>query len=590
MTVNDVADSAARLTLDAFDSFNAAFQTITRRARRRFEEKDWAGGSRDATERLDSYEDALDRIAIQLDRDLGEQAREQSVWVAAKERFASLVAQRYDIDRAETFFNSVTRKMLSTVGINREVEFFYLHPKATVQHCGEAVYRTYANAADTKSLVMNILEDFPFSVGYENIERDSELVAQEIDLHLWPIVGVDKAYAIDAVKAIFYRNKGAYIVGRIVVDARAIPLIIPLANGESGIFVDTVLLHESEASIVFSFAYSYFFVDVERFDALIELLRSIIPHAELAELYISLGYNRHGKTEFYRDLHRFVHVSKEQFVIAPGLEGAVMIAFTLPNFGFVLKVIKDTPCFLRSRNDTPKAITQEKVRYQYDFVSHRDRAGRMVDTQEFENLRFKKKRFSSALLGEFALAAKKNVIITDDYVVIQHVYVQRKVVPLPLYFQCEKNPEAIRRVLIDFGYFLKDLAASGVFPCDLFNTWNYGVTHWGRVVLYDYDDVLPIERIKFRVKPAPRNEIEETKPEEDWIFATDEDFFMDEIDRYSGIPKPLKGVFKSVHGDLYSQKFWDILIDKLNKGEIFDVIPYDRSKRFQGRDRSVVSR
>jgi isocitrate dehydrogenase kinase/phosphatase len=590
MTVKDVADRAARLTLDAFDSFNAAFQTITRRARQRFEEKDWAGGSRDATERLDSYEDALDRIAIQLDRDLGEQAREQSVWVAAKERFASLVAQRYDIDRAETFFNSVTRKMLATVGINREVEFFYLHPKATVQHCGEAVYRTYSNVADTKSLVMNILEDFPFSIGYENIERDSELVAQEIDLHLWPIVGVDKAYTIDAVKAIFYRNKGAYIVGRIVVDARAIPLIIPLANGESGIFVDTVLLYESEASIVFSFAYSYFFVDVERFDALIELLRSVIPHAELAELYISLGYNRHGKTEFYRDLHRFVHVSKEQFVIAPGLEGAVMIAFTLPNFDFVLKVIKDTPCFLRSRNDTPKAITQEKVRYQYDFVSHRDRAGRMVDTQEFENLRFKKKRFSSALLAEFALAAKKNVIITDDYVVIQHVYVQRKVVPLPLYFQCEKNPEAIRRVLIDFGYFLKDLAASGVFPCDLFNTWNYGVTHWGRVVLYDYDDVLPIERIKFREKPSPRNEIEETEPEEDWIFATDEDFFMDEIDRYSGIPKPLKGVFKSVHGDLYSQKFWDILIDKLNKGEIFDVIPYDRSKRFHGRDLSVVSR
>jgi len=590
MTVNDVADRAARLTLDAFDSFNAAFQTITRRARQRFEEEDWAGGGRDATERLDSYEDALDRIAMQLDRALGQQAREQSVWVAAKERFASLVAQRYDIDRAETFFNSVTRKMLSTVGINREVEFFYLHPKATVKHCGEVVYRTYANATDTKSLVMNILEDFPFSVGFENIERDSELVAQEIDLHLWPIVGVDKAYRIDAVKAIFYRNKGAYIVGRILVDARAIPLIIPLANGESGIYVDTVLLHESEASIVFSFAYSYFFVDVERFDALIELLRSIIPHAELAELYTSLGYNRHGKTEFYRDLHRFVHVSKEQFVIAPGLEGAVMIAFTLPNFGFVLKVIKDTPCFLRSRNETPKAITQEKVRYQYNFVSHRDRAGRMVDTQEFENLRFKKKRFSSALLSEFALAAKKNVIITDDYVVIQHVYVQRKVVPLPLYFQCEKNPEAIRRVLIDFGYFLKDLAASGVFPCDLFNTWNYGVTLWGRVVLYDYDDVLPIERIKFREKPAPRNEIEETGPEEDWIFATDEDFFMDEIDRYSGIPKPLKGVFKSVHGDLYTRKFWDILIDKLNKGEIFDVIPYDRSKRFHGRDRSVVSR
>ena len=382
------------------------------------------------------------------------------------------------------------------------------------------------------------------------------------------------------VRAVFYRNKGAYIVGRIAIDTRAIPLIIPLLNGPRWIYADTVLLHEAEASIVFSFAYSYFLVDLERYDTLIGFLRSIIPHAELSELYTSLGYNRHGKTEFYRDLHRFVHLSREQFVVAPGLEGAVMIVFTLPNYDFVFKVIKDRPCFLRSMNDTPKAITNEQVRHRYTFVSHRDRAGRMVDTQEFENMRFKRKRFSNELLEEFAGAGRKSVTMTDEYVVIQHLYVQRKVVPLPTYFRQERDPEAIRRVLIDFGYFLKDLAGSGVFPCDLFNTWNYGVTHWGRVVLYDYDDVLPIERVKFREKPAPRNEIEETGPEEDWIVATEEDFFMDEIERYSGIPRPLRGVFKSVHGDLYTLKFWNSLTGRLTRGEFFDVFPYDRAKRF----------
>jgi isocitrate dehydrogenase kinase/phosphatase len=398
---------------------------------------------------------------------------------------------------------------------------------------------------------------------------------------MWPLVGTGKGFTIDIVKAIFYRNKQAYIVGRIVAAARAVPVIIPLANGVSGIYADTVLLRESEASIAFSFAYSYFFVDIERYDALIEFLRSVLPHAELGELYTSIGYHRHGKTEFYRNLHRFVHVSREQFVIAPGLEGAVMIVFTLPNFDFVFKVIKDRPCFLRSSYETPKMITQEKVKFQYNFVSHRDRAGRMVDTQEFENLRFKKKRFTAPLLDEFSRAATKNVAITDEYVIIQHVYVQRKVVPLPLYFQFEKDPETIRHVLIDFGYFLKDLAGSGVFPCDLFNTWNYGVTHWGRVVLYDYDDVLPIERIRFREKPEPRDEIEETEPEEDWIFATEEDFFVDEIERYSGIPHTLRGVFKSVHGDVYTLKFWNNLTERLKTGEILDVIPYHRNKRFR---------
>lgn len=584
MANDNVGDLAARLTLEAFDAFNATFRTITRRAQGRFEQRDWQGERRDGANRLDSYEDTLDQVAVELGWALGERAREQSVWVTAKPRFASMVADRYDIERAETWFNSVTRKMLKTVGINRELEFFYLHPKAMPPpEEAAAVYRTYARAADTTSMVKSILQDLPFTVSFENIDRDATLVAQEIDLHLWPIVGTEKEFTVDIIRALFYRNMEANVVGRVVADARTIPLIIPLANSEPGIRAETVLLLESEATILFSFAYSYFFVDVERYDALIGFLRSILPRAELAALYTSLGYNRHGKTEFYRDLHRFVHISKEQFVIAPGLEGAVMIVFTLPSYGFVFKVIKDRPCFLRSMYDTPKVITQDKVRYQYDFVSHRDRAGRMVDTQEFENLRFKKKRFSSALLEEFALAAKMNVVIDNEYVVIQHVYVQTKVIPLPFYFKSEKDPEALRRVLIDFGYFLKDIAASGVFPCDLFNTWNYGVTQWGRVVLYDYDDVLPIERVNFREKPAPRHDFEENEPEENWIVATEEDFFLDEIDRFSGIPAPLKGIFKSVHGDLYTLEFWNNLTGKLNRGEVFDVIAYDRAKRFHDR-------
>ncbi len=585
--LDENATLVAKLTLDAFDSFNTAFRAITYRAKQKFEEKDWLGGLRDATERLDLYDQVLERFTSQLDSIFSDQVREAQLWITAKQRFATLVAQRYDIDRAETFFNSVTRKILKTLGINREVEFFYLNPKVSKSQPGdaEAVYRRYPKESATRYLVRNILEDFSFNLNYENLERDVCRIAREIDLYLWPVVGMNQVYNVDIVKAVFYRNKEAYIIGRIVANARSIPLIIPLINSEKGIYADTVLLREVEASIVFSFAYSYFLVDVERYDMLIDFLHFIVPHAQLAELYTSLGYNRHGKTEFYRDLHRFVHVSKEQFVIAPGLEGAVMIGFTMPSYDFVFKVIKDRPCFLRSRIDTLKTITREQVRFRYNFVSHHDRAGRMVDTQEFENLRFRKKRFSAMLLEEFRLAARNNVSISSDYVVIKHLYVQRKVIPLPMYFESERNPEILRHVLIDFGYFLKDLAASGVFPSDLFNTWNYGITHWGRVVLFDYDDVLPIEQIKFREKPEPRDELEEIEPEENWILAREDEFFVDELDRYSGIPEPLKEVFKSVHGDLYTLKFWKHITEKLNQGEIFDVIPYDRSKRFSARDR-----
>lgn len=577
------ADLAARLTLEAFDVFDATFRSITRRAQQRFEQKDWTGGQHDNAERLDSYDDALDQVTVRLDGALGPLARNQSLWKAAKTSFASLLAARFDIDRAETFFNSVTRRMLRTLGVNREVEFFALHKKSALAHTEDAAFRSYTQSGDTALIIRRLFEDLPLRTPYEDLERDILLVSQEIDLHLWPIVGTDQSYRIDAARAIFYRNKEAYIIARIVADSRVLPLIIPLSNRDSGIRTETVLLHAVDASIVFSFAYSYFFVDVERYDALIEFLHSILPDAEEGELYTALGYNRHGKTEFYRELHRFVHVSKEQFVIAPGQEGAVMIVFTLPNFGFVFKVIKDRPCFLRSMNQTPKVISKEKVRFQYAFVSHRDRAGRIVDTQEFENLRFKKKRFSAAILREFDLAARSGVSISEGYVIIQHLYVQRKVVPLPIYFKTEKSPESLRKVLIDFGFFLKDLAASGLFPCDLFNTWNYGVTQWGRVVLYDYDDVAPINRVRFREKPVPRDESEETEAEEDRIFATEEDFFMDEMERFAGIPGPLKGLFKSVHSDLYALDFWNTLTERAERGEVFDVIPYDRKKRFSYR-------
>ena len=196
-----------------------------------------------------------------------------------------------------------------------------------------------------------------------------------------------------------------------------------------------------------------------------------------------------------------------------------MIVFTMTDYDYVLKIIKDTPCFLRTSDETSKTISKEEVKRRYNMVCHRDRVGRMVDTQEFENLRFKRKRFSEELLEEFRVAASDAVNVLDDHIVVHHLYVQRRVTPLLIYLQQEKDPEQVRSVLIDFGYFLKDVAAAGIFPSDLFNIWNYGVTRRGRVVLYDYDDVMPLERINFRIKPQPQNEFEEMEPESDWIVA-----------------------------------------------------------------------
>ncbi|MCX6835735.1 MAG: bifunctional isocitrate dehydrogenase kinase/phosphatase [candidate division Zixibacteria bacterium] len=579
-SLRSAADGVAELIRKAYDKYAMSFLEITRRAKRRFETRDWKGNQQDANERFDLYENVLAEVAVAMTHEFGSLATDRVFWVSIKRSFAKLSMNRHDTELMETFFNSVTRKVLMTVGIDREVEFFRLVPPPT-DHSETQVFRRYVLSGSSRSLIEAILRDYGFAVDYEDLSRDAQRVADEVDLYLWPVASYGRFESIDVVASPFYRNKVAYIVGRVNAGGRCVPLVLPLYNERTGIYVDTVLLSERDASIIFSFANSYFHVEVQRHGPLIEFLRSILPEKPIAELYSSLGYNKHGKTEFYRSLHHFVHESKERFVIAPGKEGAVMIGFTLPDFEYVFKVIKDRPCFLRSGDITTKQTSQEEVRRQYDFVSHRDRVGRMVDTQEFENLQFKKKRFSERLLRELKLAARESVTIEHNNVIISHMYVQRKVLPVPMFLEQTSDPEEIRSVILDFGYFLKDLAATGIFPYDLFNTWNYGVTRRFRVVLFDYDDVQPLEKANFRIKPEARDNNDEMLPDEDRISPQSDDFYLDEIERFSGIPLPLKGVFDAVHANLYLQSFWRQMQRRVKRGEIVDIVPYDRSKRFQ---------
>lgn len=571
----------SKLILAAFENYSKDFLEITRRARTRFEQQDWQGRHTDALERLDLYEKSLDAIARQLGDELGDTARDPEHWKKLKRVFTRLIEHRSDRDRAETYYNSVTRKLLWTVGIDRNIEFFHREERPPTTQFELPVVRKYSYDTDTSRLIETILKDVQFSVPYDNLDRDVHLIANEIDLHVWPLTRYHSIDIAEVVVSPFFRNKVAYVVGRILASEHIIPLVLPVYNGPNGLYIDTVLLSEADVSRVFSFAFSYFQVEMPFPDQVIDFLRTILPHKPLAELYISLGLSKQGKTVLYRDLHRYVHVSREKFVIAPGKEGAVMIAFTLPDYEFVLKIIKDHPCFLRTQDVTPKRSTRQEVMKQYDFVCHRDRVGRMVDTQEFENLKFKRKRFTSTLLTEFGAAAREAVSIEREYIVLRHLYIQRKVSPLPMYLLRESDPEAVRRVVIDFGYFLKDLASVGIFPYDLFNMWNYGVTRRGRVVLFDYDDVQPLEKAQFRKKPEPRDESEELEPEEERIAAGGDDFFLDEADRFSGIPRPLKGIFKAVHADLYTLEFWRDMKRRVRRGEQFDITPYDRYRKFR---------
>jgi isocitrate dehydrogenase kinase/phosphatase len=587
--VEALARSTAVAILEAFDGYLAEFAAVTQRAPRRFEARDWRARADDDAERLGLYDAWLDRIAIRLRRTLDLRVTQVSLWEQIKEEFPPLLDGRHDAERAETFYNSVTRNIFRTIGVNREIEFFRWQALPAAHFDGPPIYRTFQGGGDTRDLMRSLLRDLAPAVRFEDLERDATLVAQEVDLHVWPLTGRNQSYAIDVISAPFYRNKLAYLIGRIRTGAELLPFILPLCHGDHGMFVDAVLLAEAEASVVFSFAFSHFSVDVERPDDVIEFVRSFLPHKPLAELYNSIGFTRQGKTEFYRDLHGFVHRSRERFVIAPGHEGAVMMVFTLPHFEFVFKVIKDRPGYLRSPQLVNKTISRREVMQRYDFVATRDRAGRLVDTQEFMNLRFRRRRFTSEVLDEFRLACRDTVALDGEHVVIRHAYVQRRVDPLPLYLEAEKDPETIRGVVLDFGHFLKDLAAAGIFPSDLFNTWNYGVTRRRRVVLFDYDDVIPLEQASFLRKPEPRDEVEEMEAEEDRIVAGAYDFFIDEMRSYTGVPQPLKGVFEAVHGDLFDIDYWRGVQQQVAAGELADITPYRRNACFLNNRNSAES-
>ena len=202
--------------------------------------------------------------------------------------------------------------------------------------------------------------------------------------------------------------------------------MIGLDNPRGTIVVDAVILDENLASILFSFAYSYFRVLTDRPHDVVEFLRGIMPLKRPAELYISLGYNKHGKTELYRDLlHHLAH-SEDRFEIAEGVPGMVMIVFTMPGYDLVFKVIRD-------RFAKPKDVTRREVMEKYRLVFRHDRAGRLIDAQEFEHLKFRRERFSEALLADLAREAAKTVEITEEDVIIRHAYIERRLVPLNLY-------------------------------------------------------------------------------------------------------------------------------------------------------------
>jgi isocitrate dehydrogenase kinase/phosphatase len=535
--------SYAALIAEHFRLYNEEFGRITRRAAAHFLNEAWHASQLDAIERIELYENRVARCVALLGEKLQGDRSNLSLWIEIKRAYELLVARRPDGDFYNTFFNSVTRDVFGTVGVNRQVEFC----ETSVGRASGAVpIRVYRVAASLPSAMREILTDLPFGAAMGDMDAAVHRISAEIGRFFQSGRHSGAPESIELIEPVFYRGMQAFVVGRLIGDGSITPLVLAFTHCAGQVQVDAVMLSRAEVGSLFGYARSYFHVDLPVVSAAITLLRSFMPRKSVDELYTVLGRAKQGKTERYFALQRHLEKSIDSFVHAPGERGLVMIVFTLPSHDLVFKVIRD-------RFGAPKTTTRAEVIERYEFVFRHDRAGRLVDAQEFKRLRLPRSRFMPALADELLRDASESCRVEGDDLIVEHCYIERRLRPLNLFLR-EAEPAAAEAAILDYGNALRDLAASNVFPGDLLLK-NFGVTSHGRVIFYDYDEICLVSDCNFRDLPQPRTDEEETSGEP-WFHCGPRDVFPGEWLPFLAIPPALTSVFLQQHGCLLTASWW----------------------------------
>lgn len=534
-----------------------------------FAARDWAAMRGNAVRRIELYNESVAVAMQDMQAILGQRITSRDCWGRVKDCYAALVANCPDSEFYKTFFSSVTRRNFDTLGVDPKVEFLAVDVEPAPGNAYPLQTRIYRNRGSLFHLFDEILGDLPFAHRFRDAESTIAFITAEIGAYRQEYRIDDFPGEVEIIVPIFYRDRRAYLVGRLLGNGWRVPLVIPFANPHDGVMSDAVILSESEVSMLFGFTRSYFHVDLEVVGSAVRFLRELMPLKPVEEIYTVLGRAKQGKTERYRSLMRHMQNSTDRFVFAPGAAGMVMEVFTLPSFYVVFKVIRDKFRY-------PKDIRPEQVREKYELVFKHDRAGRLVDAQEYRRLSFNLDRFEpklrDALLGE----CSRNCSKQGEQLLIEHLYIERRLVPLNLFLLDAPMEEAARAV-IDYGQAVRDLASSNIFAGDLLMK-NFGVTRHGRVIFYDYDEVTFVTDCNFR--PLP----ESTSPEDEmsaepWFFVAPNDVFPEEFIKFFGFNKELQKIFRTYHAELLSHEWWSRTRQRLEAGETIEVLPYSVRSR-----------
>jgi isocitrate dehydrogenase kinase/phosphatase len=567
LTDSRLAARCAEIAQQAFFDYLTRFNAITERARERFLARDWAGSSNDAAERLRFYNDVLDGLTSRIRELMGIRLPERSIWMGVKAVYSSLIARSPAWEIAETFFNSLTRRVFATDGVDQAIEFVDTDFDTPPPNAPITVAKTYRGQS-LPELLHSALTDAFEEICWDDLRETANLATAQIEA---THAAKDSQPELEIVSSVFYRGRGAYLVGRVLREGQvSLPIALCLRHeNERGITLDALLHGDVDLAILFSFTRSYFRVAIECPYRLVRYLQQLMPRKRLIDLYNAIGFHRHGKTEFYRDFIAHLRRSTDRFVVAEGARGMVMSVFTLPSYDVVFKLIKD-------RFDLPKDSTREDVRRRYRLVFEHDRAGRLVEAHEFEHLRIPGDRFDPKLRAELLRDAASIVRMEGGDVIIAHAYVERRLRPLNLFFR-ENEPETIAAAGRDYGQSIKDLAASNIFPGDLL-TKNFGVTRHGRVVFYDYDELCFLTDCNFRKLPEARTPEEEVAAEP-WFSVRENDIFPEEFLQFLALPKPALTALLKHHGEIFRADFWRAIQRQIRVGDIPEVFPYRAERR-----------
>lgn len=560
------------LILTGFRRYFQCFQLMTQGARGLFERAHWTEAQEISKQRIDLYKEIVVETSGELQQQIGASHTDSQFWQALKPVFSQHIAELDNRELLETFYNSVCCYLFGHARIDNQMMFVIREGSAHLTQTDDSLLNRYPIGSSIRALIYRILADYQLNIAMEDAERDVRNIVLAIKERVLPNMPAERdGIIVELLKSIFYRNKGAYLVGRIYGSDCHMPFVIPLINNERGaMYIDTAIFDTDDVSIIFSFTRSYFMVDTPIPGQIVAFLKQLMPNKEIAELYNAIGQNKHGKTEFYRSFLDHLQHSDDQFIIAPGIKGMVMTVFTLPSYGIVFKIIKD-------KFDPPKDMSHETVREKYRLVSRHDRVGRMADTQEFSHFRFPLNRFSEGLLAELKIVAASQLIIEDDELVIRHLYSERKMTPLNLYLQ-NATDEQIEEAMDEYGNAIKQIAAANIFPGDMLLK-NFGVTRHGRVVFYDYDEICFLTECVFREIPEPQTDEQAMSPTP-WYNVGPFDVFPEEFRLFfTGNPKA-KRAFEKYHSDLYDVDFWRQMQDRIGHGSVEDIFPYRRKKRF----------